>query len=158
MTALSNISPHAMLPLAAYDEASLRRAATLADQRTLSVDLGGLLDREAVFAAIGQAFELPAYFGGNLDALYDCLTDLVAPPADAPGFLVMLRDLPDTSGFGRNERDALLDVFREAADYFFEQDVAFRVFYSVAKPVADDGTSSAVSGAAASGPRNETPR
>ena len=30
-----------------------------------------------------------------------------------------------------DERDVLLDVFRDAADFFFDHQTAFRVFYSV---------------------------
>ena len=35
--------------------------------------------------------------------------------------------------FGQTERAALLDVFRDAADYFYDEKTAFRVFYSVQK-------------------------
>ncbi|MFA7664947.1 MAG: barstar family protein [Burkholderiaceae bacterium] len=132
MGALSNIPPHAVLPLDAYDGDSLRRAAERADQRLLAVDFAGATGREDVLAAIAEAFAFPAYFGGNLDALYDCVTDL-KPLSDAeqPGFLVILRNLPDCEGYGREQRNALLDVFRDAADFFYDQDTAFRVFYSV---------------------------
>jgi hypothetical protein len=47
--------------------------------------------------------------------------------------VVVLENLPSTAAFGSKERDALLDVFREAADYFYDRDCAFRVFYSVAR-------------------------
>ena len=81
---------------------------------------------------IASAFHLPAHFGGNLDALYDCITDL--KPLDGteqPGFAVILQNLPGDPGFASDERDALLDVFRDAADFFFDKQTAFRVFYSV---------------------------
>lgn len=133
MGALSNIPPHAVLPLGAYDGDSLKRAAERADQRLLSVDLAAAVDKEAVMVAIADAFGFPAHFGRNLDALYDCITDLKPlPEADMPGFLVILRNLPDSEAFGREQRNALLDVFRDAADFFYDQETAFRVFYSVA--------------------------
>lgn len=140
MGALSNIPSHAVLPLGAYDEYSLKRAAEQADQTLLAVDLCDAQDRSAVFATIARAFALPAHFGGNLDALYDSVTDMKPSlQAEQPGFLVVLRNLPDTLSFGRSERDALLDVFRDAADYFFDHDTAFRVFYSVGRQEAKDG-------------------
>jgi RNAse (barnase) inhibitor barstar len=132
MGALSNIPPHAVLPLGAYDGDSLKRAAERADQRLLAVDLAGVTDKDAVMKAIAEAFGFPAHFGGNLDALYDCVTDLKPlPDADQPGFLVILRNLPDCERFGREQRNALLDVFRDAADFFYDRETAFRVFYSV---------------------------
>ena len=137
MGALSNIPPHAVLPLGAYDGESMKRAAVRADQRLLAVDLAGAADREGVMSAIAEAFSLPEYFGRNLDALYDCVTDLEPlPDADQPGFLVILQNLPDTEAFGGEQRKALLDVFRDAADFFYDRDTAFRVFYSVAPPPA----------------------
>ncbi len=132
MGTLSNIPPQAVLPLSAYDRDALRRAGERADQRLLRVDCANATDKPQVLAAIAQAFALPVHFGHNLDALYDCLSDLQAPAdAEQPGFLVFLENLPDTAAFGREQRDALLDVFRDAAEYFFERDTAFRVFYSV---------------------------
>jgi RNAse (barnase) inhibitor barstar len=133
MGALSNIPSHAVLPLGAYDEQSLKRAAERADQRLLSVDLAQASDKDSVLAAIARAFALPAHFGLNLDALYDSVTDLLpGDQAAQPGFLIILQNLPDTGRFGREQRDALLDVFRDAAEYFFDRGTAFRVFYSVA--------------------------
>lgn len=38
-------------------------------------------DRRAVLQGIGQALSFPDYYGSNLDALWDCLTDLTAPTA-----------------------------------------------------------------------------
>ncbi|WP_433269785.1 barstar family protein [Actinosynnema sp. CS-041913] len=36
----------------------------------------GARSKSAALAAIGEAMEFPDYYGRNLDALYDCLTDL----------------------------------------------------------------------------------
>ncbi|MCO5107692.1 MAG: barstar family protein [Burkholderiaceae bacterium] len=132
MGTLSNIPPQAVLPLSAYDRDALARAAERADQRLLRADFARATDKRGVMAAIAEAFSLPAHFGHNLDALYDCVTDLrPRGEAEQPGFLVILENLPDTAAFGREQRDALLDVFRDAADFFFDRKTAFRVFYSV---------------------------
>ena len=133
MTALSNIPQQAVLPLGAYDREQLERDAQRADQRLLRADFHGTADKGAVLERIAQGFSLPDHFGRNLDALYDCITDLEpAPDTDQPGFVVILQDLPDSASFDAEQRTALLDVFRDAADYFFDHNVAFRVFYSVA--------------------------
>lgn len=137
MSALSNMPAQAVLPLGAYDLDDLLRNAARSGQRVLRASFPGVTDKAGVMASIGQGFELPPYFGHNLDALYDCITDLKAlSGAEHPGFVVILEGLPDTPQFDREHRDALLDVFRDAADFFFDRDTAFRVFYSVGAGVA----------------------
>lgn len=134
MSAFSNIPPHAVLPLGAYDFDELRKSARRADQRLLHADLAGANDKRGVLDKLAVAFALPKHFGRNLDALYDCMTDLKPlPEAEQPGFVVVLENLPNVKAFDGKERDALLDVFREAAEYFYDRDCAFRVFYSVAR-------------------------
>ena len=44
--------------------------------RTFTLSCENLLSREQAHAYLAQVLELPAYYGRNLDALYDCLTDL----------------------------------------------------------------------------------
>ena len=133
MSAFTNTPPQAVLPLGAYDLDELRKCAVRADQRLLDVDLSTSRTRPEVLAEIGRAFALPAHFGGNLDALYDCLTDLKPlPEAEQPGFVVILQNVPGGGALSAEDRDGLLDVFRDAADYYFDHDTAFRVFYSVA--------------------------
>lgn len=132
MSAFSNIPPQAVLPLGAYDLEELRKSAEWADQRLLQADLASARSKSDVLDTIARAFALPKHFGRNLDALYDCVTDLKPlSEAEHPGFVVILQNLPDCDGFGADDRDGLLDVFREAADFYFDHDTAFRLFYSV---------------------------
>ena len=134
MTALSNLPPQAVLPLDAYRVDDLERAARRTDQRWLRADCSAARDKAGVMAALGRGLSLPKHFGANLDALYDCLTDLEpAPDAASPGWVVIVENLPDGPGFDVEQRDALLDVFRDAADHFFDRGMAFRVFYSVSR-------------------------
>lgn len=134
MSAFSNIPPQAVLPLGAYDKSELERAALRADQILLRSDCAAAENKAAVLSKIGKDLSLPQHYGQNLDALYDCLTDLRPNrDADKPGFVVILENLPDGGRFGQPERRALLDVFRDAADYFYDEKMAFRVFYSVVK-------------------------
>ncbi|MBB5957776.1 RNAse (barnase) inhibitor barstar [Saccharothrix tamanrassetensis] len=49
----------------------------------LHVVRDGARSKSAALAAIGTAMEFPDYYGQNLDALYDCLTDLSwLPPGE----------------------------------------------------------------------------
>jgi len=42
----------------------------------LLLDGSTVTDRAQLHAQLAQLFALPAWYGANLDALYDCLTDL----------------------------------------------------------------------------------
>jgi RNAse (barnase) inhibitor barstar len=132
MSALSNMSAHAVLPLGAYHLDDLRKSALQYDQVWLQCDLSACKDKKAILDQLGTGLKLPKHYGKNLDALYDCLTEL-KPNTDAakPGFVVVLQDMPESKEFGVDDRDGLLDVFRDAADFFYDAKVAFRVFYSV---------------------------
>jgi RNAse (barnase) inhibitor barstar len=83
-----------------------------------------------VLEGIAESFLFPVHFGKNLDALFDCLTDLVHKAGSQPGFVVVLEQLPDNPRFDREAREQLLDVFRDAADFWAERRIPFRCFYS----------------------------
>jgi RNAse (barnase) inhibitor barstar len=136
MSLISNLPAQAVLPLKAYDLEALLKDAVRADQTVLRADFDGVADKAGVMDRLASGFALPEHFGRNLDALADCLSELEPEEADRPGFVVILRHLPDGAGFSRDQREALLDVFRDTADVFFDRGVAFRVFYSVGAKAA----------------------
>jgi hypothetical protein len=47
-----------------------------------------------------------------------------------PGFVVVLEHIPAHAKFDKEAREQLLDVFREAAEFWAERKVTFRCFYS----------------------------
>ena len=106
------------------------QAAQGAGQHFLHANLGNAQSKQEVLESIAQSFLFPAHFGKNLDALYDCMTDLVHKSGVQPGFVVVLEQLPDNPRFDREAREQLLDVFRDAADFWAERKVPFRCFYS----------------------------
>jgi RNAse (barnase) inhibitor barstar len=114
--------------LAGYGVDDLRRWAAREDHEFVLAECSDCVDKNAVLATIGRAFAFPDWYGANLDALYDCLTDL--PDRGPPGWIVVLERLPETGAFGAEERAALLDVFRDAAADFAQRRVGLRVFYS----------------------------
>ena len=122
---LEDLPSHLVRPLRGLDPEQLRAWSAAGGQRYVAVNFGSSRDRKSIFTALGRAFELPDWFGANLDALYDSLTDL----APAPGYLVLLDRLPATRDFGVEQRDALLDVFRDVARFYQDTGVPFRVFY-----------------------------
>lgn len=114
--------------LGARDVDELRRWAARAGHHFVLVECSDCVDKTSVLQAIGRAFAFPQWYGANLDALYDCLTDL--PERAGPGWVVVLERLPDEPTFNAGEKDALLDVFRDAAEDFAERQIGLRVFYS----------------------------
>lgn len=44
--------------------------------RTITLDCRAIPDRETLHSTLAAALALPEWYGGNLDALYDCLTGL----------------------------------------------------------------------------------
>jgi RNAse (barnase) inhibitor barstar len=108
----------------------LHEAAQAAGQHFLYANLTSAQTKQDVMEAIAESFLFPAHFGKNLDALYDCMTDLVHKSGAQPGFVVVLEQLPDNPRFDREAREQLLDVFRDAADFWAERKVQFRCFYS----------------------------
>ena len=51
--------------------------------RKVRLDFDGLNSREQVQDYMAEKFDFPPYYGRNLDALYDCLTDICEPVAIA---------------------------------------------------------------------------
>jgi RNAse (barnase) inhibitor barstar len=132
MTTLSKLPPIAVLPLAGRDIRGLERETAAAGHRWLHADCAGVVDKAGVMSALARGWRLPKYFGANLDALYDCVTDLKPRRgAASPGLVLVVENLPEAAPFDEEQRDALIEVFRDAADDFAGRGIAFRVFYSL---------------------------
>lgn len=127
---LQTVRPNIVQSIRAFRVEDLMQAAQGASQHFLYANLTAAQSKQDVLEAIAQAFTFPAHFGKNLDALYDCMTDLVHKAGSQPGFVVVLEQLPDNPRFDREAREQLLDVFRDAADYWAERKIPFRCFYS----------------------------
>jgi RNAse (barnase) inhibitor barstar len=129
---LQTVRPNIVQAIRAYRVEDLMQAAEGAGQHFLYANLTEAQTKQDVLDKIAESFLFPAHFGKNLDALFDCMTDLVHRAGTQPGFVVVLEQLPDNSRFDREAREQLLDVFRDAADFWAERRVAFRCFYSFA--------------------------
>lgn len=127
---LQSVRPNIVQAIRAYRVEDLMQAAEGAGQHFLYADLKNAQSKQDVLDKIAESFLFPAHFGKNLDALYDCMTDLVHRAGTQPGFVVVLEQLPDNGKFDREAREQLLDVFRDAADFWAERRVPFRCFYS----------------------------
>ncbi len=127
---LQTVRPNIVQAIRAYRVDDLMQAADTAGQHFLYANLSSAQTKQDVLEGIAAAFLFPPHFGKNLDALYDCMTDLVHKAGQQPGCGVGLEQLPDNPRFDREAREQLLDVFRDAADYWGERRIPFRCFYS----------------------------
>lgn len=72
----------------------------------VTISCGGIADKQTLHARIAEALDFPDWYGNNLDALMDCLTDL-----DTTHVAVTDRqELPfDAEGFWETFRDAQME-------------------------------------------------
>ena len=127
---LQTVRPNIVQSIRAYTVAELMEAAQHAGQHFLYANVANAQSKQEVLDSIAEAFTFPLHFGKNLDALYDCMTDLVNRSGQQPGFVVVFEQLPDSPRFDREPREQLLDVFRDAADFWAERKIPFRCVYS----------------------------
>ena len=127
---LQTVRPNIVQSIRAYTVGELMLAAQDAGQHFLYANMANAQSKQDVLEGIADAFTFPVHYGKNLDALYDCMTDMVQKSGAQPGFVVVLEQLPDNPRFDRETREQLLDAFRDAADFWGERKIPFRCFYS----------------------------
>jgi len=127
---LKTVPPNTVQSIRAFRVNDLQNEAIRLNQHFLYAHCSQAATKQQVLATIAEAFHFPKYFGKNFDALRNCLTDLPNQSGPQPGFLIVLEQLPNTPKFDREAREILLDIFRDAADFWDGKKVSFRVFYS----------------------------
>ena len=125
-TSLADLPSNAVRPLGSLNPETLRSWAESAQHKFVHVTLTGIRERRPLLLAIGRALEFPSWFGANLDALYDSLTDL-PERTPAPGYVIVLDGL--SKGSQSDDNAAVLDVFRDAVEEFASRGLALRVYY-----------------------------
>lgn len=103
--------------------AALLTAAEAAGLLVMPVDLSRVRNRAQLLQTLGAQLAFPEWFGGNLDALYDCLTDLGWRPAE--GYLLLLAHPEALRQHAAHDFNAVLAVCADAATAWAEQDVPF---------------------------------
>ena len=129
-TLLRGVRPNIVQSIRAYRIQDLQTAALAIGNHFLYANLAHAQSKQDILDLIAQQFMFPAHFGKNFDALYDCMTDPLHKSGPQPGFIVVLEQIPTTPKFDKEAREQLLDIFRDAADYWADRKIAFRCFYS----------------------------
>ncbi|WP_395070501.1 barstar family protein [Paraburkholderia silvatlantica] len=132
MSLFSTVQPNIVQSIRAFRIQDLADEAQRLQQHFLYAFCANAQTKQEVLETIATSFLFPKHFGKNYDGLYDCLTDLVQKAGEQPGFVIVLEGLPIAQKFDKDGRETLLDVFREASEYWAERTVPFRVFYSFA--------------------------
>jgi hypothetical protein len=95
------------------------------------IGLEGVSEKEALMQRVAQALDFPQWFGGNWDALEDCLTDLSW--SKAGGHVLLIEGAEGLSG---DERGTLIDILASAASSWAERGRSFfAVFVDGAHPL-----------------------
>ena len=129
-TPLKGVRANIVQSIRAFRVKELQDAATKLNQHFLYANLGNAQSKQEILDMIAAQYTFPAHFGKNFDALYDCMTDLVHKSGPQPGFIVVLEQIPAHAKFDKEAREQLLDIFRDAADYWADRKIPFRCFYS----------------------------
>ncbi|WEF33108.1 barstar family protein [Pseudoduganella chitinolytica] len=130
MSLFLTVPPNLVQSIRAFRVTELQEEAGRLGQHFLYAHCNAGLTKQQVLGIIAEAFQFPKPCGKNFDALRETLTETMAKAGPQTGFLIVLEQLPNTQKFDREARETLLDVFRDAADYWAEKKVPFRVFYS----------------------------
>jgi Barstar (barnase inhibitor) len=96
------------------DVAPLRRAARDAGLAWLVIGLQRVRGKRALLAGFAREFVFPATFGGNWDALADCLQDLSW--RTEPGWIVQLRDAAAFAAAAPDDDETLRGILADVAE------------------------------------------
>jgi RNAse (barnase) inhibitor barstar len=127
---LRAVRPNIVQSIRAFRVNDLQEAAHAAGQHFLYANLGNAQTKQDILDLIAQQFTFPQHFGKNFDALYDCMTDPLHKSGPQPGFVIVLEQIPANAKFDKEAREQLLDIFRDASDYWGDRKIPFRCFYS----------------------------
>ena len=84
------------------------------------IDVSGAIGKEALLSRVAQALSFPEWFGGNWDALEDCLSDLSWMAAG--GYVLLIEG---AAALPLVERGTLIDVLASAAASWSERGLPF---------------------------------
>ena len=84
--------------------------------RIVHISLAGAPGKEALLERVARALEFPQWFGGNWDALEDCLTDLSW--SKAGGHVLLIEG---AEGLPGDEGGILIDILASAAAWWAER-------------------------------------
>ena len=129
---LRSVRTNIVQSIRAFRTPDLAEAASELGQHFIYANCANAMTKGEVLEAIANAYMFTKQQAKNFDPLLDALTTMVDKAGPQPGFVVVLEGLPCTQKFDKEARETLLDVFRDAVDFWSERRIPYRVFYSFA--------------------------
>ncbi|WP_228064384.1 barstar family protein [Novilysobacter avium] len=105
------------------DSGPMAEAAASLDFAIARIDLAGCTEKADALERIARGLSFPGWFGGNWDALADCLGDLSW--LLAPGYMLLIANSGAWRAAQPEEFDTLVAILNEAALEWRERNVAF---------------------------------
>lgn len=132
---LRSVRPNIVQSIRAFRTEELMEAASELGQHFVYANSAQAYTKGEVLESVAKAYHFTKQQAKNYDHLLDALTTLIDKSGPQPGFVVVLEGIPSTIKFDKDARETLLDVFRDAVEYWAERRVPYRVFYSFANLV-----------------------
>jgi hypothetical protein len=118
-------------PLTAKAARDICRRAERQGWNCAHINLDGCVEKKDMLQRIADALGFPKWFGGNWDALFDCLADLSWRPA--AGYLLLLENADALRREAPEVFDTAIAILQDAAVYWARRNVTFRAFVGVRK-------------------------
>lgn len=129
---LRSVRTNIVQSIRAFRTEELMEGASELGQHFVYANSAHAYTKSEVLDSIAKAYHFTRQQAKNYDPLLNALTTLIDKSGPQPGFVVVLEGLPSTLKFDKDARETLLDVFRDAVEYWAERRVPYRVFYSFA--------------------------
>lgn len=128
-----------LIDASVVSQAEALTAARAAGMNAFVVDCDRARSRSAVLRAVVKAVDFPEYFGGNLDALYDCLCDTVLDNKN--GLFLWFHKLHSGDPALTDDSDAIIGVCADAVEFASNNDrrFAFAVEHAGKHPDPEPG-------------------
>lgn len=111
--------------IATRDRAAILTAVQASPLVLERVDCNGAIGRRAILRRFAAALDFPAWFGGNWDALADCLDDLTWRPASA-GRVLLVDGLAGCRLAQPEVVDLLVELLDDVAQRYARRDEIFQ--------------------------------
>jgi RNAse (barnase) inhibitor barstar len=116
-------------PLTTAAAADLCRKAEKQGWNCAHIDLERCVEKDDMLRRIATALSFPNWFGGNWDALFDCLADLSWRPA--AGHLLLLEHADQLRQEAPEVFDTAVAILQDVAVFWARRHVTFRAFVGV---------------------------